>query len=84
MSGGTRSRSARLCSTPSPNPSEPHVAPEAVYRTLYVQGRSQLRRVIRECPAEAEDRVVPGRWEGDLIIGKDSRCAIGSLASLAY
>jgi IS30 family transposase len=99
---------ARRLRAEFPEDPEMWVSHETIYKTIYVQGRGELRRELARClrtgrarrvsrnrierqgripdmvnisdrPAEVEDRAVPGHWEGDLIVGKNNKSAVGTL-----
>ena len=85
------------------------VSAEAIYHSLYVQGRGGLRAELHrhlrlqrrqrkhgtgqgrlpdtvhfsQRPAEANDRAVPGHWEGDLLLGRNGSSQVGMLTERA-
>ena len=46
---------------------------------LITPGRIRDKALLSERPAEANDGVIPGHWEGDLIVGSASGSAIATL-----
>ena len=48
-------------------------------KTIDLRGKIEDMLSIHERPKEVEDRIIPGHWEGDLILGKRKESALGTL-----
>lgn len=48
-------------------------------KTVDLRGKIEDMLSIHERPKEVESRTIPGHWEGDLILGKEKKSALGTL-----